>query len=448
VGKARVALWRDVEAPPDEALAQAVGHTRRHLAERARMKRLGRPARHQHRRRLARGDHEETRPRLRREQRRVDLERADAIAEPVERADERGEIGAAVRAQQSRHVLQRQHVRRAVLVAKFFDERVKAPERARARRRKPAARAREREVLAGKGGPGQGRLAGQVGARQLPDVALAHMRVAESGAVGARLGGVDVVGEDAGKIRLEPQPRQPAAREKLIEWGAGITLHASILAPQGGPRPCASCPAASRTKRGRPMSVRSLGPAFAMAMAAVLMVSGCQRQGEQSQEPAGSPTNAEREAQLAAEQLAALGGPADAAQRALYEGEFQASGGIAALDADGAGAGAEGAWDLRLLTDYAQFSRPGLGEDGGLAGERVYRAGGMEVVAGPLTITIMRQAREASGVQLEYVANVLFEGVAYQGCARRGIDEVARPTWASLLHELIPAIDACLSRVS
>ena len=194
------------------------------------------------------------------------------------------------------------------------------------------------------------------------------------------------------------------------------------------------------------MSMRGLGPACALALSAVLLLSGCQRQGESSQEPAGPPSNAEREAQLAAEQLAALGGPANAAQRALYEGEFQASGGIAALN--GEGAGAEGAWELRLLTDYAQFSRPGLGEDGGIAGERNYRAGGMQVAAGPLTITIMQQACSASGVQLDYVAHVLFEGVAYQGCARRGIDDGARPTWASVLPELIPAIDACMGRVT
>ena len=49
-------------------------------------------------------------------------------------------------------------------------------------------------------------------------------------------------------------------------------------------------------------------------------------------------------------------------QRALYEGEFQASGGLGAVGSD------EGAWELGLLTDYAQFSRPGLGEDGGVAG--------------------------------------------------------------------------------
>ena len=100
------------------------------------------------------------------------------------------------------------------------------------------------------------------------------------------------------------------------------------------------------------------------------------------------------------------------------------------------------------MSDYAQFTRPGLGEDGGMAGERDYHEHGMRVVAGPLTITLMQQACTVSGVELPYTAHVLFEGVAYQGCARRGIDEGARPTWASVLPELMPAIDACLARVT
>jgi uncharacterized membrane protein len=172
-----------------------------------------------------------------------------------------------------------------------------------------------------------------------------------------------------------------------------------------------------------------------------IALSACERQaGAPTVEPT-APTNAEREAEIAAEQLAALGGPATAQQRALYEGEFQASGGIGGL-------GDEGAWELRLLDDYAQFSRPGLGEDGGIVGERDYRERGMRAVAGPLTITIMQQQCTASGVELPYVAHVLFEGVAYQGCARRGVDEGERPTWASVLPELIPAIDACLARTT
>jgi len=195
------------------------------------------------------------------------------------------------------------------------------------------------------------------------------------------------------------------------------------------------------------MRTRSIALACVLVLTGALALTACQRQAETPSETAGGPSNAEREAEIAAEQLAALGGPASAEQRALYTGEFQASGGIDALNSDGSPS-AEGAWELRLLEDYAQFARPGLGEDGAITGERDYRERGMRVVAGPLTITIMQQPCTVSGLELNYVAHVLFEGVAYQGCARRGIDEGARPTWASVLPELIPAIDACMGRVT
>lgn len=171
-------------------------------------------------------------------------------------------------------------------------------------------------------------------------------------------------------------------------------------------------------------------------------LSACQRQAPTTEEGPSTPTNAEREAEIAAETLAALGGPASAEQRAAYEGEFQASGGIDALG------NAEGAWELTLLNDYAQFTRPGLGEDGGIPGERDYRERGMRVVAGSVTITISQQACTASGVELPYTVQVLFEGVAYQGCARRGVIEGERPTWASVLPELMPAINTCAARAS
>jgi hypothetical protein len=63
-----------------------------------------------------------------------------------------------------------------------------------------------------------------------------------------------------------------------------------------------------------------------------------------------------------------------------------------------------------------------------------------------VTITITQQACTASGIELPYVAHVIYEGVGYQGCARRGVEEGDRPTWASVLPELIPAIDTCLTR--
>jgi hypothetical protein len=173
---------------------------------------------------------------------------------------------------------------------------------------------------------------------------------------------------------------------------------------------------------------------------------------------------------MAAQQLAALGGPADAATQALYQGEFEASGSLddstqagdtttpastdtaspAAPPASGGEGGGEGAWELKLLNDYAQLVRPGLGQDGGVPGPRNIHANGMQVVAGPLTITLMaHQCSLPNGVSLPYTANVLFEGVSYQGCARRGVSASSiASTWASVLPELIPAIDACLARVT
>lgn len=183
------------------------------------------------------------------------------------------------------------------------------------------------------------------------------------------------------------------------------------------------------------------GALIGLALSAAAL-SACNRQAPTTEEGPSTPTNAEREAEIAAETLAALGGPASAAQRAAYEGEFQASGGI-----DGLGS-SEGAWELTLLNDYAQFARPGLGEDGGIPGDRDYRERGMRVVAGPLTITISQQACTASDVELPYTAHVLFEGVAYEGCARRGVIEGDRPTWASVLPELMPAINTCAARAS
>src|SRR5262245_17603566 len=123
--------------------------------------------------------------------------------------------------------------------------------------------------------------------------------------------------------------------------------------------------------------LRRSGLAAAVLLAGALALAACQRETTTSAETTTPPSDAEREASLAAEQLAALGGPANAQTRALYEGEFEASG---SLDQMGSG---EGAWELRLLNDYAQLVRPGLGQDGGFPGEREFHEHGMRVVAGP-----------------------------------------------------------------
>jgi hypothetical protein len=178
------------------------------------------------------------------------------------------------------------------------------------------------------------------------------------------------------------------------------------------------------------------------ALALALALAACSRSATE-----GDPGVAADEAGVsesesqAAQQLAALGGPADDATAALYSGEFQAYG---ALDALGAG---EGAWEMTLFDGYAQFARPGLGEDGGPTQAREVRQGGMQVTAGPLVITLRAQdCPLPNGESLPYVATVMFESVVYQGCARRGAGGGERPNWASYLPELIPAIDACLAR--
>lgn len=186
-------------------------------------------------------------------------------------------------------------------------------------------------------------------------------------------------------------------------------------------------------------------PVAALA-AAALMLAACGQGGVAGgpgagQKAGGGAQSADPGAAQAQEMLEALGGAASAPARAQYEGEFQAYG---ALDALGAG---EGAWELSLFEGYAQFTRPGLGEDGGPTQAREFRERGMWVAAGPLTITLRADACPLpNGESLPYVANVLFDGIVYQGCARRGVESAARPTWASFIGELIPAIDACLGR--
>ena len=180
----------------------------------------------------------------------------------------------------------------------------------------------------------------------------------------------------------------------------------------------------------------------AAAFAGALALSACQQQQAapaDDETTTSSQSDEAREAQLAAQQLSALGGPADAQTQALYQGDFQASG---SLDA---GSG-EGAWEMKLLNDYAQLTRPGLGDDGGVPGQRDFHAKGMRVVAGPLTITIMNESCQLpNGLSFEYSAHVIFEGVSYDGCARRGVAETEQSGWASVLPDLLPAIDACLA---
>ena len=104
------------------------------------------------------------------------------------------------------------------------------------------AGAGEAEVLAGRGGPGQVRPAGQVRGLKAPDVAGRQILGAEIGRIGLGLAVVEVVGEQAGPAPAQARARHAAAGEELVEgegpthavadWGASARLSASVQ-PQG-----------------------------------------------------------------------------------------------------------------------------------------------------------------------------------------------------------------------
>jgi uncharacterized membrane protein len=165
----------------------------------------------------------------------------------------------------------------------------------------------------------------------------------------------------------------------------------------------------------------------ALALSASLAACGQNGPGANNDGAAGpKPVDIEKE-------LSALGAVATPDVKALYEGEFEA-------------VGSEPFWRLDLLNEWASFTRPGLQDVGGLPSRRDYRAQGARFVAGPLVITLRAGAcQHESGETFPYKAEVDFEGVSYDGCARRG-DTAQSANWAAKLDDLIPAIDACLAR--
>jgi uncharacterized membrane protein len=169
-------------------------------------------------------------------------------------------------------------------------------------------------------------------------------------------------------------------------------------------------------------------------IAGLLAMSALASCDNQNKAPTGAPAGGEvgqPAAQIAPEDL---GAPASAEVQALYTGEFEAA------------AMGEPFWQLVLLNDYASFERPGLSEAGGMPSQRDYRAQGARVIAGPLTIVLkFAQCTRDTGETFPYQAIVQFEGVSYEGCARRGGS--ASSDWTSSIAPLMPSIDACLGKV-
>lgn len=183
-------------------------------------------------------------------------------------------------------------------------------------------------------------------------------------------------------------------------------------------------------------------PMLACACAAALAaLSACSQQSPQRDEGergAGPPPID------AAKELAALGPPAGLDVQAMYQGPFEAVGSD------------EPYWQLDLLDEWASFKRPGLTEVGGLPSQKDYRAQGARIVAGPLVITLRagecvhnpNESDPSKAEKYPYKAQVEFDGVSYDGCARRGgAKDNASDTWTASLSELLPAIDACLAKI-
>jgi uncharacterized membrane protein len=178
------------------------------------------------------------------------------------------------------------------------------------------------------------------------------------------------------------------------------------------------------------------------ASATLLLLSACGQGGPGSSSGSSGgdapPAITEEEMQAKAKaMLAALGAPATPDVKAQYAGEFEA-------------VGAEPDWSATLLADYVLFSRPGLDEINAIPSPRDARAQGVYVEAGPLTITVRGgQCTYGEGGEVyPFSATVLFEGVAYEGCARQTANAShSVKSWADALSQYLPAIDACLTRV-
>lgn len=183
----------------------------------------------------------------------------------------------------------------------------------------------------------------------------------------------------------------------------------------------------------------------------LLALSACGRNGDQPGSQSGTGLSDQQRPAITEEELKAksaallakLGAPAQPAQQQLYVGDFDA-------------AGAEPDWRLTLLKDgYVSFARPGLEEVNAIPSPRNFRAQGMYVEAGPLSIAIAAGACTYTdgGESYPYSATVLFEGIPYEGCARASTAEAAPAStaarargWAVDLSQLLPAIDACLKK--
>ena len=273
---------------------------------------------------------------------------------------------------------------------------MKAPERARARR------GQARGVRRRARGPGRertptptrpGRAARR---RELPDVAFAHFVVAETRA------GRPPPWPDRCRWRRRrrspvrsPRRAKPAAREKLTKWGAGITLHGSIL-PLA--RALASMPD-GEPNGGSPMRTLirgALGCALVLRRGRLVGVPAPGRSAEPKRPPA-----AHQRRTRSRDRRRTIGGARRPRQRAAARAVRGRIPSLRRHRCAGRTAPALKAHGSCGCSTTTRSSRaPASAKTAAFTGERDYRERGMRVVAGPLTITIMQQACTASGVEL------------------------------------------------
>jgi hypothetical protein len=171
---------------------------------------------------VAHRDEEHARPRLRQEQRGVDRQRAEPIAEALQRRGDGGKIRPALRGQGPADIFERDESWRAGVGPEAVDQGAKTPEGARPLAVEPRSGAGERQVLAGKGRPGEVGCAGQVALRQQGDVGDGETVGAPVGGVGRPFARIDVVGEQRPPRRPEARARHAAAAEEFVE---GVLRH-------------------------------------------------------------------------------------------------------------------------------------------------------------------------------------------------------------------------------
>jgi uncharacterized membrane protein len=186
-------------------------------------------------------------------------------------------------------------------------------------------------------------------------------------------------------------------------------------------------------------TLKNLGLAGVLAIAII----GC-GQGQKGAEGAlkgegiaGAALTEEQKKARVDELRASLGAPAAQGAENPFAGPIDA-------------VGLEPFWSLTLLEEFATFQRPGLEEISSFAGQRELFVNGAMVTSGPLSIALKPTPCTLSeGAEtLPFSATVMFEGDAYEGCARPSSGDGGGIVggWAMALPEFLPAIDTCLAK--